>query len=483
MFPTGKKFRFFAIFLMMTAAILIGCDGGDGGNNDGENDGIGALDNAFGNAGVLLVEAQGQEIISAEQDAKNQQAQVENQQRKRELQFVNRFDTTTLRNTFRAAGDDTVEAVAIDDGNNRIAYAGISDGAVTKVLFSLSDRDGNLDNNFGGDGRVAIDVGAAAVGDVEIQGVIIDAAGIVAIGKLTTAGNDDVLAVRVDLTGALDVAFGGGDGIATFDDLEAAGNVQQDEGNSALLNGANIFIARSSTFDGATFRAGILVIDAATGAEVNNFSSDADNSTGLDAAVDSGGNIFGVGARAAGSQVFKMDAAGTLDVAFGGGDGIVDVANANFQTVVVDADDNVVIGGRDIQTTDSFLVRRLGVDGEIDPTFNPDGNGNGQDLVFEPKIGADNQFVEDVFLRGTDIAVVGGATAAGDVLGFIVLLNAAGVQQFAFETEGLISQDNINEDLRQGVVDGGTNRIIGVGAALEVDNDGFDGVAVRILDD
>lgn len=478
MFSVKNTTSNFFIFLIVCSFAIIGCGPDGGGNNNGED--VDILDAGFGAGGVLAVNAQGQEIISAEQDAKNIAAQDRNEQKRRELLFTNRFNDLTLRQNapFRAAGDDIFNAVDFNATPNKVAYAGISDEAVTKVMFALSDTNGVLDVAFGGgDGIAAIDAGAAAIGDIIINGVVLQDDGkITAVGTILQAGNQNVLAVQVNADGTADTTFGGGDGIATFDDLENAGGAQQDQGNSAVLSGGNIVIGRSSTFDGNQFRAGILIIDN-TGAQVNSFTSGADNSTCLSATVDTAGNLIGVGARAAGSQVFKLNAAGVLDNAFGGGDGILDVAGTDFVSVVTDANDNIVISGQDQATTDTFLVRRLGADGAIDPTFN-----GGANLVFEPKVGGTNQAGFDVFLRGTEIVVIGGAAAAGDILGYVAILNDAGTVVSVFESTGLIDDDVINEDFKEGFVDPNTNRVIAVGQAIEDGLATFDGVAVRIID-
>ena len=479
MFPTGKKLNFFTILLMVAALILIGCDGGDGGNGNNDDDnGVGNIDGNFGNAGIVLVEAQGQEIVEPEQDAQNIAAQNRNEQQRRELLFANRINDLQLRvnDRFRAAGDDILEAVDFNATQNKIAYAGITDTVITKVMIAVSDVNGVLDVAFGGgDGVVAIDAGAANIGDITINGVVMQDDGkITVVGTRVQAGNQDVLAVQVNADGTVDNGFGV-NGVATFANLEG-GVGQQDQGNSAILSGGNIVIARSSTFDGATFRAGILIIDN-TGTVVSNFSSGADNSTCLNAAVDGNGKLIGVGARAAGSQVFRLNADGTADATFDGNDGIIEVAGTDFVSVVTDAANNVVIAGRDQATTDTFLTRRLDVGGAIDPAFN-----GGADLVFEPKVGGENQFGTDVFLRGTQIVVVGGGAAGGDIFGFATILDAAGNIVSTFESEGILDNDVVNEDFKEGFVEPASNRVVVAGQAVEDGQNTFDGVAIRIID-
>ncbi|BBM84874.1 hypothetical protein [Candidatus Uabimicrobium amorphum] len=476
MFPT--KLRFFTIMLMMAALILVGCDGGDGGdNNDDNNNGVGNIDANFGNAGVLLVEAQGQEIVEPEQDAQNIAAQNRNEQQRRELLFANRINDLQRRpnDRFRAAGDDILEAVDFNAAQNKIAYAGITDTVITKVMIAVTDVNGVLDVTFGGDGRVAIDADAANIGDIVVNGVVMQDDGkVTVVGTRTQAGNQDVLAVQVNADGTVDNTFGV-NGVAAFANLEGGAN-QQDQGNSAVLSGGNIVIGRSGTFDGATFRAGILIIDN-TGAVVSNFSSGADNSTCLNATVDGNGKLIGVGARAAGSQVFRLNADGTADATFDGVDGIIEVAGSDFVSVVTDAANNVIIAGRDQATTDTFLTRRLDVGGAIDAAFN-----GGADLVFEPKVGGDNQFGTDVFLRGTQIVVVGGGAAGGDVFGFVTILDAAGNIVSTFESEGILDDDVINEDFKEGFVEPASNRVVAVGQAVEDGQNTFDGVGIRVID-
>lgn len=470
MFPFGKKTRNVLFFFAISTMLLVGC-GQDNGDNNDNNNNVGNLDGNFGAGGVLLIEAQGQLLdVSPDQDAKNIDFQIREQDRQREKEFVNRHHViNSLNSKLRAAGDDSVNAVAFDANNNKLVYAGISDGAITKVLFAVSDINGDLDNTFGGDGRVAIDIGSAAVGDVIINDVAVQADGkIVAVGTF----EDSVTLIRVNVDGTLDVTFGGTGVVQN--------NAAANEGNAIIItdindgNGEQIIVGATDDQAGVDV-AEIVTFDLA-GNTLANFSTNANNSTTNKIAIDGNDNIIGVGLRGGGSQIFKMNNVGVLDNTFGGNDGILDIAGANFLAVTTDpATDEIIVAGVDQTTTDAFM-QRFDATGIADPAFN-----GGDPLIFEPKVGGTNQFVFDVFLRNTDIVAVGSLDAAQDGLGFITIINDNGSVRILFETERLINNgdaNDINENLFQGVVV--NNQIIAVGNAIEADNNGIDGVAIRI---
>lgn len=240
---------------------------------------------------------------------------------------------------------------------------------------------GDLDGTFGAGGRATIDLG----GDEDVAALVLQADGrIIVGGDRLTAGPDGRDGVVVLLTpqGALDTTYGGGGGFSRL-----------------------------------------------------NFGPQ-DHVTGV--AQQSNGRIIAVGFTNAGANGFAvglLNPAGTLDPAFGGGNGVYSpaFANASFSAVTVAPDDRVVIAGTipgaAVFETDMTVVR-LAPGGAIDPAY---AGGFGWSRVGFPGQ-AGLEFGTGIGLQADGRIIVAGLTPGPGVLslGIARLLNPQGTFDSTF---------------------------------------------------
>ena len=107
------------------------------------------------------------------------------------------------------AGSDYADDVAIVDADTFVVVGTAKADGDSKFALALYDSAGQLDTTFGGDGRVMTNFNTRrfieGAWGVAVQGGV----GIVATGP----AGENLAVVRYTLTGALDLVFGGGDGI------------------------------------------------------------------------------------------------------------------------------------------------------------------------------------------------------------------------------------------------------------------------------
>ncbi|WP_372371373.1 hypothetical protein [Candidatus Uabimicrobium sp. HlEnr_7] len=376
-------------------------------------------------------------------------------------------------------GDDSVSSVATK--HDTIVYAGRTNSvAVSKVFVAVSNQDGILDTTFGTDGRVVIDIGAPSIDSIAVNGVAIDNnQNIVVVGTLQLNSRSAIFAVRLLPSGILDTSFSN-NGIILLAKLEGE-EFNMHHGNDVIIAdinktslGQEIIIARTS-YSGARTIAGVAVLSQ-EGYLLQDLSTFTENTECLSIAIDKKKNIFGVGSRASGSFIFKMDRHGVLDGRFNG-DGTIDIANVRLLSITTESD-KVLVCGLDVATSSAIVQRFSGVHGTRDPHFN-----NDKPLIFTSKKGNYQQTGSHVFTRGTEIVVIGSFANKGDVAGFIVILDYFGNIRTTFNTKRLIDsgKNTINESLTTGIVDTATNCIIAAGIGLN--NKRFSGVAIRIIEE
>lgn len=214
--------------------------------------------------------------------------------------------------------------------------------------------DGTPDTSFGGDGVVVVDVVPDKLENATAGAVFPDGGIVVGGASSGEAGNAALLLARFQPDGSLDPSFGGGDGVV----LES-------------LQGSSTFLA-DVAFDG-------------------------------DGRVVVAGTIFPPGA---GAQFFVARYApdGTLDPAFGGGDGVVTTpfneSGASAKALAIQPDGKIVVVGHSA----GFAVARYTSDGVLDPTFSDDGTSTG---TFSSQFG---QSALDVAVDTNDRIVVAGYT-------------------------------------------------------------------------
>lgn len=237
---------------------------------------------------------------------------------------------------------------------------------------------------------------------------------------------------------AIDLSFGGGDGVATvdlggfdgcapgFDATQSTrcGIAVQPDGRivtAATSVGAsqNLLVARFGV-DGApdpTFGVGgAVVIDLG------------DDEKAYDVAVDSAGRIVVVGQTISGGPsrplVVRLLPDGTLDPAFGnGGVTVVEVQTSSVgfaRSVVIGPGDTVTLSGAlEVASDLWFMVARLTADGALDPSFNAGGIFTG--------IRYGGNVAEAIALRSDGTVVAAGSTFIGVASALTFQLHPSGV--------------------------------------------------------
>jgi uncharacterized delta-60 repeat protein len=206
---------------------------------------------------------------------------------------------------------------------------------------------------------------------------------IVAVGQATST-SADIAVVRYTADGSIDLGFGGGDGIATI----------------------NI----------------------------------GPNETGRGVAVQPDGRILVVGTTTGlGNDIAlaRLNADGTLDTTFGGGDGIVTTAisgpgSDTGNAITLQADGKILVSG--MSNGDVTLVR-YNADGSLDATFDLDG------IAFA-STGASNEEGLSIKTQADGKVVVSGYTLIGAGSAFLVArFNADGSLDATFGLNGIVTTD------------------------------------------
>lgn len=207
-------------------------------------------------------------------------------------------------------------------GNGRV-----SDGssANSGTYVSRYTPAGALDTTYGSGGTRAVSIGS---GFESVRDVVVDASGRALVGGYVTAPDypdeTDLFVLRLTPSGAVDTAFGGGDGIVTID------RSNHDRGGALALSGNRILLA-----------GGI----------------DRDGNWGLE------------------WSVFALTASGALDPGFSG-DGVAQLPVAkvgsydSLRDLAVQKDGRILLGG---STGTEFASARLTAAGAPDPTYSGDG--------------------------------------------------------------------------------------------------------------
>ena len=242
--------------------------------------------------------------------------------------------------------------------DGKIVVAGFSDdGSKDSIALFRYNTDGSLDTTFGGgDGIVTTSLGTIQDRGVSIA---IQPDGNIVVGGFTivSSGNYDLALLRYDTNGDLDPSFGNGNGFVTT----STGSSVEGINDITLLADGRIL---------------------ATGSSV-------------------------IGSGAFDIMLTRYNADGSLDTTFGGGDGIVTTAVGSGSevgySVAVQADGRIIVGGHALNgSNNDFALLRYNTDGTLDNAF---GGGNG--IVTTP-IGPGHDYGRSVVLQDDGSIVIGG---------------------------------------------------------------------------
>ena len=294
--------------------------------------------------------------------------------------IVRDFDARTAENVTDVAAQPDGKVVAlVPSGGN----------SVPPAVLVRYNRDGTLDTTFGSGGRVSLDFGDAIalgrLGTILVGGVVAD----------PVAGNDFGVR-RYTRFGALDTTFG------------QAGLARTDFG-AANADLSDLAVARDGTVvaAGRLAAAGFAVAKyTRDGAADTTFDTDGwlttpftnNTATARTVAVQPDGKIVvgGTEEPTASTTVNEGRFAiarylrnGTLDITFGGGDGLVsttiDANEAQLRDFAIQRDGRIVAVGTFTNVLSGPVFARFNRDGSLDPTFAGDGTS-------APQFGAaDNQ--------------------------------------------------------------------------------------------
>ncbi len=277
--------------------------------------------------------------------------------------------------------DDIARAVAIQP-DGRIVVAGEADVTGFEnfdIVLARLNTDGTLDPSFGNNGKVITnlpgngkDYGRGLV--LQLDGKIV----VAGYSARATTG-DDFAVLRYNTNGSLDTTFDS-DGIVTTDILT---NREDRAAAIALQMDGRILVAGYT--NSLSFKRDFAVVRYNTNGSLDSVLNGTGKVTtdlnlnsediGNAIALQSDGKFFVAGQSAEDFGLVKYNANGSVDTAFGGGDGIVTTnfgsnAGDSGRGVVVQLDGKITVAGR---SRTELAFARYNVDGTLDTSLDKDG--------------------------------------------------------------------------------------------------------------
>ena len=250
------------------------------------------------------------------------------------------LDSTFSGDGFSAMNFDDAETATpfaiANAGLGRIVVAGIVSAGALDQDFAVARYldNGDLDPSFSGDGRQRVDMSEIDEAKaVAVHGAFPHTNKIVVAGWTLVGSEFQMTAVRLNENGDLDGSFGGGDGIVMLDFPQNAGS----GATAVAITSSNKIVLAGSIFN-----------------PVTTFSSVA---------------------------VARLNADGSPDNTFGGGDGMVTTTFAPAPSSVVansvasTSDGKILIAGKALMGTnlEQVALARYMPNGDLDTTFDGDG--------------------------------------------------------------------------------------------------------------
>lgn len=316
-------------------------------------------------------------------------------------------------------GGDGISAMMDLGGTDRIRASRIVGGKLLAAgeagpgadfVVTRFNADGTPDTTYGGgDGISAIvNIGGA---DTALATQPTGDGGLLVSGM--GGATADFVAVKYDATGALDLTYGGGDGISdlvTLGGTDAPYTSQMSNGKLLMAGSAagNIVAIRlnsngtlDTTYGGGDGISDVLDLGGADRAYSSHLLAD--------------GRLLlaGTGGPAGDFLAVRLDANGARDTTYGGGDGVSDLIDLGGSDIAYTshllADGRLLLVGRGGSSSD-FAVARLDPSGGIDTSF---GGGDGIGVLVNHG-GVDEAFTS--VMTGDGRIVAAGRTGAGDIV-------------------------------------------------------------------
>jgi len=326
--------------------------------------------------------------------------------------------------------------------DGKIVVAGYSfNGSNDDVALVRYHADGTLDDSFGTGGRVTTDIGGS---DDGAYSVAVQSDGKIVVTGYVSGSNLDIGLVRYHADGSLDHDFGIGGKVIT----DLGGFIDVGHSVAVRSDGKIVVAGDSFTGDDSDFvllcyhEDGTLDDSFGTGGIVTtDFSSSQDR--GRSVAIQSDGKILVAGISgtypASDMALVRYDADGTLDDSFGtGGKVITDFGGSDdaSQSVVVQSDGKILVGGYSLIVSYAFALVRYDEDGTLDSDFGTGGK------VITP-FGGDYDLGQSVAVQGDGkILVAGYSSLRMNDEGFaLARYTASGVLDNRFGTGGKVITD------------------------------------------
>ena len=345
----------------------------------------------------------------------------------------------------QAIGIDSLGRVIVAGYTQNPANSQLTDFGV--VRYNASG--GGLDATFGSSGKVTTDFN----GDYDAAGSLAIDAGdnIIVGGSARFSGNDGVALIRLKAAnGGLDTSFGSAGRVvdtqvpssySTFDlALDAAGKIVV--GSQSNLLRYTSAGTRDTGFGNQGSVSVITSLDQISSVAVQ-----------ADGKVLVGGYLNNGGATGQDFAIARFSASGIPDSGFGSPRGFLttdfvgsrsDIAN---DLVVRQSDGKLLVAGTSSASNGDFALVRYNVNGTLDNTFGPSGDGK----VTEAGLGS----AQSLALDNNGSIVVAGSSS-------IVRYTSGGIRDASFGGGGLLNVSSSVNDI-QGVAIDGSNRVIVTG--------------------
>ena len=348
------------------------------------------------------------------------------------------FNGTGKVTTDFSAGSDVAYDVLVQS-DDKIIAVGISNQGADPSTFALAryNTNGSLDTSFGVNGKVITDFDAGRGYEGAFAAVLQSDGKILATGyvKASFNGFGSFGVARYNTDGSLDTAFGTGGKVITDIGpiMNAARAIAVGQDGKIVVAGdywgpnsnPQTFIARYSA--NGTLE-GTITDNDGTGLT--------DANIPLGVAIQPDGKILTVGYLMTGpfstdAKLLRYNANGSADTTFGGGDGRLTLFTQDMdflEAVTIQPDGRIVAVGT--QGPD-FLVVRLNADGSPDSTF---GGGDGRATAF---LGGGAHANSVVVRPNGKILVAGSASPNSQSFG-VVYFNSDGSLDTSFSGDGIL---------------------------------------------
>ncbi len=302
-------------------------------------------------------------------------------------------------------------------GDGRLLVAG-QGGAADDFVVVRFDANGMRDLTYGGGDAISDIVNVGGTENPFASVLLPD-------GKLIVTGKggpgDDFVAVRFDPNGSRDLSYGGGDGVS---DLVDIGGIDRAFASLLLPDGKLVLAGQGALTDDfvvVRYNAdGSVDTTYGGGDGISDVVDVGGTEAGYAARLLSSGKLIVVGRSDNRMVAVRYNANGSLDTTYGGGDGIsvlVPVGSSGrAYTVHVLAGDKILLAG---QGNDDLVAVRLNANGSIDTTY-----GGGDGISDYIDMGGVESGRSSLLLPDGRLAISGQTGAGGDI--GIALLNADG---------------------------------------------------------